>query len=102
MTAYTTSLADGLDEKFDFQQTPHKTNALTNRITSVLSASYADTDIRDALRSLDEKGTQNSAEARRRLRLDAQKDLLQRNGDIIKDFSQVAEVCVAAAYRTFC
>lgn len=68
-------------------------NALASRITSVLSASYADLEIRDALETLDARGVQNSAETRRQLRLDVQKEVIQCNGEIIKDFGQVAEVC---------
>lgn len=68
-------------------------NALASRITSVLSASYADLEIRDALETLDARGVQNSAETRRQLRLDVQKEVIQCNGEIIKDFGQVADVC---------
>jgi hypothetical protein len=68
------------------------TNALSSRITSVLSASYADLEIRDALETLDARGVQNTAETRRQLRLDVQKDVIECNGEIVKDFGQVAEV----------
>jgi hypothetical protein len=70
------------------------TNALSARITSVLSASYADLEIRDALGTLDARGVRNTAETRRQLRLDVQKEVIQCNGEVIKDFGQVAEVCV--------
>lgn len=66
-------------------------NALSSRITSVLSASYADLDIRDALETLDARGIQNTPETRRQLRLDIQKEVIQCNGEIVKDFGQVAE-----------
>ncbi|KAF1834290.1 oligomeric complex COG6 [Decorospora gaudefroyi] len=66
-------------------------NALSSRITSVLSASYADLEIRDALETLDARGIQNTAETRRQLRLDVQKEVIQCNGEIVKDFGQVAE-----------
>ncbi|KAF1848491.1 oligomeric Golgi complex subunit 6 [Cucurbitaria berberidis CBS 394.84] len=67
------------------------TNALSNRITSVLSASYADLEIRDALETLDSRGVHNSAETRRQLRLAVQKEVIQCNGEIVKDFGEVAE-----------
>ena len=67
-------------------------NALSSRITSVLSASYADLDIRDALETLDARGIQNTPGTRRQLRLDIQKEVIQCNGEIVKDFGQVAEV----------
>jgi hypothetical protein len=68
-------------------------NALSSRITSVLSASYADLEIRDALETLDSRGVENTSETRRQLRLHVQKEVVQCNGEIIKDFGQVAEVC---------
>lgn len=68
-----------------------KSNALQNRITSVLSASYADLEIRDALAILDDRGLQNTAEARRNLRLDVQDELIQCNGEIVHDFGKVAD-----------
>jgi len=67
-------------------------NALSSRITSVLSASYSDLEIRDAFETLDERGIQNTAETRRQIRLDVQKEVIQCNGEIVKDFGQVAEV----------
>ena len=67
-------------------------NALSSRITSVLSASYADLDIRHALETLDARGVHNTAETRRQIRLDVQKEVVQCNGEIIKDFGQIAEV----------
>jgi hypothetical protein len=68
-------------------------NALSSRITSVLSASYADLEIRDALETLDARGVKNTAETRRQIRLDVQKEVVQCNGEIVKDFGEVAEVC---------
>jgi hypothetical protein len=67
-------------------------NALSSRITSVLSASYADLEIRDALETLDSREVQNTAETRRQIRLDVQKEVIQCNGEIVKDFGEVAEV----------
>jgi hypothetical protein len=68
-------------------------NALSTRITSVLSASYADLEIRDSLETLDARGVRNTAETRRQIRLDVQKEVIQCNGEIVKDFGAVAEVC---------
>lgn len=69
-----------------------RSTALSNRLTSVLSASYADSDIRDALGTLDRRGIKNTAEKRRQLRLDVQKEVLDCNGEIVADFGKVAEV----------
>ena len=68
-----------------------RSNALQNRITGVLSASYADLEIRDALTTLDTRGLQNTAESRRNLRLDVQQELIECNGEIVQDFGKVAE-----------
>lgn len=68
-----------------------RSNALQNRITSVLSASYADLEIRDALSILDDRQLSNSAETRRNLRLDVQQELIECNGEIVRDFGRVAE-----------
>ena len=65
---------------------------LSNRLTSVLSASYADSDIRDALETLSLRGIHNTAETRRQLRLDVQKEVIESNAEIVRDFGVVAEV----------
>ena len=63
----------------------------------MLSASYADLEIRDALKLLDERGVESNAETRRQLRLDIQKDVIDSNGDIIREFGLVAEVRLFAS-----
>jgi len=68
-----------------------RSNALQNRITSVLSASYADLEIRDALFILDQRGLQNTADSRRNLRLDVQQELIECNGEIVQGFGKVAD-----------
>jgi hypothetical protein len=65
---------------------------LSSKITTVLSSSYADTEFREALALLDERGVQNTAETRRQLRLDLQKEVIDSNGEIIDEFAKVAEV----------
>ena len=91
--SFANDLSENFDDKLTASSTPQKSNALSNRVSSVLSASYADAEIRDALRTLDEKSIRNSAETRRRLRLDVQKEVIERNGNVIKDFGCVTEVC---------
>ncbi|MCJ1307775.1 Golgi transport complex subunit 6 [Agyrium rufum] len=83
----------GIDDVSSFITSPHpqKSSALSNRLGSILSASYADGETRDALKILDERQLTNSAEARRNLRLDIQREVISCNGDIIKDFGQVAK-----------
>lgn len=85
-------LSENFDEKLAASAAPQRSTALASKITSVLSASYTDSDIRDALRTLDERNIKNTAETRRRLRLDAQKEVIERNNDVIQDFGLVAEV----------
>ena len=89
---YVNDLSENFDHKLTVASAPPKSNALSNKISTVLSASYADSEIREALRTLDEKSIKNSAETRRKLRLNVQKEVIERNGDIIKDFGHVAEV----------
>ena len=69
---------------------PHQ-SALSTRITNVLSASYSDLEIRDALAVLDGRNFVNTAESRRRLRLDVQEEVISANGAIIDDFGAVAD-----------
>ncbi len=59
----------------------------------MLSSSYADTEFREALALLDERSVSNTAETRRQLRLDVQKEVIDSNGEIIDEFARVAEVC---------
>lgn len=85
---------DGLSPASPAVGTPSRgSNALSSRITSVLSASYADLEIRDAIEILDARVVQNTAETRRQLRVDVQREVIQCNGEIVKDFGEVAEVC---------
>lgn len=74
-----------------------RSNALANKLTSVLSATYADSEIRDALETLDARSLQNTQETRRQLALNFQKEIISCNGDIIQDFGQVAEVRIMIA-----
>lgn len=68
------------------------TNPISSKVTSVLSTSYADAEFREALALLDERGISNSAETRRQLRLDVQKEVIDSNGQIISEFGRVADV----------
>ncbi|KAK0610477.1 oligomeric Golgi complex subunit 6 [Bombardia bombarda] len=66
-------------------------NPLSSKVASVLSTSYADTEFREALTLLDERGLQNTPDTRRKLRLDLQKEVIDSNGEIINEFAKVAE-----------
>lgn len=67
-------------------------NPFSSKITAVLATSYADSEFRDALSLLDERGIANSAATRRQLRLHLQKEVVDSNGDIIAEFGKVADV----------
>ncbi|KAI0517707.1 oligomeric complex COG6 [Xylaria bambusicola] len=66
-------------------------NPISSKVTSVLSTSYADSEFREALILLDERGISISAETRRQLRLDVQKEVIDSNGQIINEFGRVAD-----------
>ena len=70
-----------------------RSNPLSSKITSILSTNYTDSDIRDALALLDRQQLENSPETRRLLRLNVQRDVIQSNAEIIREFAHVAEVC---------
>ena len=86
-------LSENHDDKSIAAGSSQRASIYTNRLTSILSASYADTDIRNALRTFDKTETQNTSALRRRLRLDVQKEVIQCNAEIINDFGGVAQVC---------
>ncbi|KAI4234559.1 MAG: hypothetical protein LQ349_003726, partial [Xanthoria aureola] len=65
--------------------------ALSNKLSGVLSVSYADSEIRDALHLLDLKNVQNTPDLRRSIRSDLQKDVIECNSSIVREFGQVAE-----------
>jgi hypothetical protein len=69
-----------------------KASAISSKITTLLSSSFADSDVRDALAILDARGVTNNAETRRNLRQDAQKEVIDCNAEIVADFGRVAEV----------
>ncbi|KAI9707191.1 MAG: Golgi transport complex subunit 6 [Candelina mexicana] len=68
-----------------------RSSALSNKLISVLSTSYADLEIRDALEILDARGIANTQETRRHLRLDVQREVIDCNAQIVEEFGQVAE-----------
>lgn len=66
--------------------------ALSNKLTSVLSSTYADSETRDALRLFDarygDKWTRDDFD----VRYEAQKEAIEANARIVDDFSKVAKV----------
>ena len=86
--------ADDRDNGDSSQSQSQRVTALSSKITSILSTPYTDAEIREAFVLLDGRKVQNTAETRRRLRVDAQKDVLDCNGAIVRDFAKVADVCM--------
>lgn len=86
--AYSSPLTNGSGQP---SQAP-RPSALSSKINSILSASYVDLEIRDALETLDARGIRNTFETRRKLRLDVQREIIKCNGEIVQDFGQVATV----------
>lgn len=72
-------------------------NALSNKLTSVLSSSYADTEIRDALRIYDARYGAQELTQDIDLKHEAQKRVIEGNARIVDDFSKVAKVCSIAS-----
>lgn len=66
--------------------------SLASRATSVLSASYSDSEFRSALAALDERGVKNDPRTRRQIRMDLQKEVIDSNGEVIAEFGRVVEV----------
>lgn len=62
------------------------------RLSSVLSASYSDSEIRNALQVLDARFTDNSPDSRRQLRVDIQAEVIRGNAHIVEEFAKIAEV----------
>lgn len=66
-------------------------NPFSSKVTAVLATSYADSEFRDALSLLDERGITNSAATRRQLRLRLQREVIDSNGDVIAEFGKVSD-----------
>lgn len=106
VTAGITELANDVTDDYDDGRTAssvtQRNHNLSNKLMSVLSASYADSEIRDALRQLDATHTRNTSEVRRGLRFDVQKEVIDCNSRIIDDFGAVAEVRLPALLVALC
>ena len=67
-------------------------NALSTKLASVLSSSYADSELREALRLLDIRKAQDNSAPQTDLKASVQKEVIDANGRIVNDFGDVAEV----------
>ncbi|TGZ80266.1 oligomeric complex COG6 [Ascodesmis nigricans] len=77
----------------DYQsRNPAPIDSLTQqRLASVLSAAYSDSDIRDAVAILDARFVENTPESRRLLRAGVQADVINSHAQIVRDFAGVSE-----------
>jgi len=69
---------------------PPRLSTLTTKITTILSSSLANIEIRDSLEALDSRHIHNTSSTRRNLRLDLQAEAIKSNSEIIRDFGNVA------------
>lgn len=65
---------------------------LASKVNSILSISFADSDIKDALCILDTRGLNNTNATRRQLRYNIQKEVIESNGVIIEELGHVSAV----------
>lgn len=92
-------IEDSIDSPQDGTVTPvtfagrnPKSSAISGKVAALLSSSFADSETRDALAILESRNVKNTAETRRRIRHDAQKEVIDCNADIVADFGKIAEV----------
>lgn len=83
---------DPYDDRTTATHLQQRSKVLSGKIANVLSVSYADGEIRDALRALESTNVYNTPDVRRRLHLEVQKEVINCNGEIIDQFGTVAEV----------
>ncbi|RMZ75604.1 hypothetical protein DV737_g5215, partial [Chaetothyriales sp. CBS 132003] len=68
-----------------------KANALSTKLATVLSSSYADSEIREALRLLDLRQGAHHDDIKHNLKANVQKEVIDANARILDDFGRVAE-----------
>lgn len=69
-----------------------RNNLLSNKIATVLSKSYIDPEIKNALSILECQGFNSTPSSRAGLSFEAQEQLIECNGAIVQDFGRIAEV----------
>lgn len=69
-------------------------NPLSSKINAVLATSFTDAEFRDVLSTVDRCDLVNTPVTRRQLRLQLQREVIESNGEIIREFGRVAEVSV--------
>lgn len=69
-----------------------RATALSTKLATVLSASYADSEIREALRLFDIRDVQPGEWSSHNLKALAEREVIDANARIVDDFGHVAEV----------
>lgn len=92
ITSTTNTITQDIDGLGSDGSSVKRSNALSNRLTNVLSSSYADTEIRDALRLFDARYRDKDIENEVDLRYETQREVIEANARIIDDFAKVARV----------
>lgn len=96
MTGHPDDLSEVYSDTLSASSGSLRSTTLANKVTSILSASYADSELRDALWIVDQRKVLDTSETRRNLRLEIQKEVIECNGGIVKDFGKVKEVGLLA------
>ncbi|KAK9479260.1 oligomeric Golgi complex subunit 6, partial [Lipomyces japonicus] len=67
-----------------------RSNLLSLKLAEILSTSYADSNIRDALVLLDKRIQDNTPEMRRQFRANVEAEVIEANGQVLEQFSKIA------------
>lgn len=86
------SISQGLEPTGLDDLLPKRGTALSNKLTNILSSTYADSETRDALRLFDARYGNDWTNGEFDIRYEVQKEAIEANARIIDDFSKVAKV----------
>ncbi|KAK9468110.1 oligomeric Golgi complex subunit 6 [Lipomyces arxii] len=67
-----------------------RSNVLSLKLSEILSTSYLDSGIRDALQLLGERIQENTPEIRRQFRANVEAEVIEANGQVLEQFSKIA------------
>ncbi|KAK9448007.1 oligomeric Golgi complex subunit 6 [Limtongia smithiae] len=70
-----------------------RSNLFSLKLAEILSTSYADSSIRDALQLLGERIQDNTPEMRRQFRANVEAEVIEANGQVLEQFSNIAMAC---------
>ncbi|KAK9377458.1 oligomeric Golgi complex subunit 6 [Lipomyces chichibuensis] len=67
-----------------------RSNLMSLKLSEILSSSYSDSSIRDALLLLGERIQENTPEMRRQFRANVEAEVIEANGQVLEQFSKIA------------